>query len=66
MDETRLSGRSSMLDVKWVARTFGVSEQWVYRMAAVGQIPHYRLGKLIRFHQRELSAWFAKQRGEAP
>jgi excisionase family DNA binding protein len=45
-----LSGRRSLLDVKWVARTFSVSEQWVYRMVETNQIPHYRLGKLIRFH----------------
>ena len=31
-----------------------------------GQIPHYRLGKLIRFHRREVLAWFAAQRSETP
>ena len=64
MDELRLSGSRSMLDVRWVAKNFSVSEQWVYRMVETNQIPHYRLGALIRFHHRELSAWFAKQRGK--
>lgn len=60
-DELRLSGRRALLDVKWVVRVFGVSEAWVYRMVETNQIPHYRLGTLIRFHHRELSAWFEKQ-----
>jgi excisionase family DNA binding protein len=58
-----LSGRRSLLDVKWVARTFSVSEQWVYRMVETSQIPHYRLGKLIRFHHRDLNEWFRNMRG---
>jgi excisionase family DNA binding protein len=64
MKELDLSGRRSMLDVKWVARTFDVSETWVYRKVDLLEIPHYRLGSLIRFHHRELSEWFAKQRGQ--
>jgi excisionase family DNA binding protein len=63
MERTELSGRHSLLDVKWVSRTFGVSEPWVYRMVETNEIPHYRLGKLIRFHHREINEWFNKQRG---
>jgi excisionase family DNA binding protein len=63
MERTELSGRHSLLDVKWVARTFGVSEQWVYRAVETNEIPHYRLGKLIRFHHRELNAYFKELRG---
>lgn len=66
MGVIEISGLHSMLDVKWVAQTFGVSEQWVYRAVETGQIPHYRLGKLIRFHRREVLAWFAAQRSKTP
>ncbi len=62
-DALILSGRRSLLDVRWVARTFAVSEQWVYRMVETNQIPHFRLGKLIRFHHRDISEWFGKMRG---
>lgn len=62
VDRIELSGRHSLLDVKWVARTFSVSEQWVYRAVETNEIPHYRVGKLIRFHHREINEWFQTMR----
>jgi excisionase family DNA binding protein len=62
IDLLTLSGPQPLWNVKRVATTFEVSEQWVYRMVETNQIPHVRLGGNIRFHYRELVEWLNDQR----
>ena len=44
-----------------VAAYLRCSSSTVRRMARRGQIPHYRLGKLVRFRLSEIERWLALQ-----
>lgn len=53
-----------MLDVMQAAEILGVSREWVYKLAGRGELPHYRLGRSIRFRRSELEAFLeAARRG---
>ena len=45
------------VDVKTAARFLGVSPSLVYAYVERKQIPHYRLGRAVRFRISELEAW---------
>jgi len=45
------------VDVRAAARFLGVSPSLVYAYVERKQIPHYRLGRAIRFLLSELEAW---------
>ena len=62
VDRLTLSGPQPLWTVRRVARFFGVSESWLYRLVEANLIPHVRLGGNIRFHYVELVEWFNAQR----
>ncbi len=45
------------VDVKGAAQFLGVSPSLVYAYVERKQIPHYRIGRCIRFSLLELDAW---------
>jgi len=53
------------LTVHDVASLLSVRPSTVYQWASLGQIPHYRLGRIVRFKRKDLEAWvegFRKER----
>jgi PTS system nitrogen regulatory IIA component len=42
------------------------SKTRVYRLAASGELPHYKLGSRSLFSQREIDAWLGHSRSEPP
>jgi excisionase family DNA binding protein len=40
-----------------VAKRMNVSKSWIYRKAKAGIIPHVRIGRTIRFIEKDLEAW---------
>lgn len=59
--------RERLLTAPEVAAYLRCSASTVRRLAGRGVIPHYRLGKMVRFRRRELDAWLAGNRvGELP
>ena len=50
-----------------VARYLSCSISTVRRMVARGEVPHFRLGKLIRFRRAEIDLWLTQHHeGELP
>lgn len=48
-----------------VASLLSVRPSTVYQWASSGKIPHYRLGRIVRFRRKDLEAWvegFKKER----
>ena len=45
-----------------VATYLNCSASTVRRLAAAGDLPHYRLGRLVRFRRNEIEAWLGRQR----
>ena len=50
----------SLMTARQVASYLNCSATTVRRMATRGQIPHYRLGKLVRFRRGDVEAWLAR------
>ncbi len=52
----------SLVDVKTAAQSLGISASLLYAYVERKQIPHYRLGRAIRFRRSELEAWLGRFR----
>lgn len=49
-----------MLTVAEAAARLRISAKKIYRLAALGRIPHLRLGRSLRFRSRELDRWLSQ------
>ena len=52
----------SMLTARQVAELLGVHENWVYDLAARGELPSYKIGGSRRFVREEVFGWIAEHR----
>jgi excisionase family DNA binding protein len=48
-----------VLDVRSAAALLGVGRNTLYEAAARGQVPHRRVGRLLRFSRQALLSWLA-------
>ena len=53
------------VSVDQLARLLGVPTSWVYERTARGDIPHYRIGRYVRFRVSEVERWLAESPGPA-
>lgn len=59
--------REGLMTVSEVSRYLGCSVSTVRRLVGRSQIPHFRLGKLVRFRRTELDAWLVQHHeGQVP
>ncbi len=57
---------AELLTVAGVARLLKVPISWVYertRRRGADRLPHFKLGKYLRFSEREIIAWLERIRG---
>lgn len=47
-----------------IAKSLAVSKQMIYLLAERGEIPHYRIGKSVRFDRREVLTSLSRFRSE--
>jgi excisionase family DNA binding protein len=54
---------TDILTIEEVAEMLRVKKMWIYQRTRPkgvrGGIPHYRIGKLLRFDKAEILAWFS-------
>jgi excisionase family DNA binding protein len=50
-----------LLTVREAAEVLAVSPKTLYRMAQLGQAPHVRLGRNVRFRREDLEAWLERR-----
>ncbi len=55
-DDTSRAERRSLVDAREVARLFGIAPTWLLQRARERRIPHYRVGKYVRFDPDEVRA----------
>jgi len=60
-----LKSRTGALKVAEVARLFGVTPQHIYKMAASGSIPSFRISGSVRFDPDEVAAWLKEKQAPA-
>jgi excisionase family DNA binding protein len=51
-----------LVDVNRVAEVTGTPVSWWYSAAESNRVPHYRVGKYVRFKLSEVEQWLAAQR----
>jgi excisionase family DNA binding protein len=63
-----LEARSGGMKVSDLAAILGVDDKHIYRMAARGQLPSFRVGGAVRFDPQEVAKWLRTKYGinEAP
>ncbi len=60
-----LKSRIGALKVAEVAKLFGVTPQHIYKMAASGSIPSFRILGSVRFDPDEVAAWLKEKQAAA-
>ncbi|MEW6750597.1 MAG: helix-turn-helix domain-containing protein [Candidatus Latescibacterota bacterium] len=59
--------RDRLLTTGELATYLSCSRSTVRRLTARGELPHYRLGRMVRFRRGEVDLWLARCRaGPAP
>jgi excisionase family DNA binding protein len=58
--------RTLWLTVKELAGYLHIKGKTIYYLVQKGQIPHYRINKIILFKQQEIDAWMEGNRAETP
>jgi excisionase family DNA binding protein len=53
---------SLLLDVKESSNYLNIKEKTIYAIIKLNEIPHYRIGRLIRIDKTELDAWLATKK----
>jgi len=61
-----LESQTRVLRAREVASLFEVTPQHIYKMAASGRIPSFRVAGAIRFDPRELANWLRKSGPVSP
>jgi excisionase family DNA binding protein len=59
-------GLDDLGTVPELAKRLKFPESGIYERVANGEIPHIRIGRLIRFDWQEIAAWIAQQRQGPP
>jgi excisionase family DNA binding protein len=60
-----LKSRTGALKVGEIAELFGFTPQHIYRMAANGSIPSFRISGSVRFDPDEVASWLKEKRAPA-
>jgi len=58
-----LRNRKEALKVREIASLFGVTPQHIYKMAASGNIPSFRVCGSVRFDPEDLASWLEQKQG---
>ena len=58
-----LEARSGGIKVSDLAAILGVDDKHIYRMAARGQLPSFRVGGAVRFDPQEVAKWLRAKYG---
>jgi excisionase family DNA binding protein len=57
----RLEASRSALRARDLAEMFGVTQQHIYKMAALGVIPSFRVGASVRFDPGTIAEWLKRR-----
>jgi excisionase family DNA binding protein len=50
------------INVKEAAIFLSIKEKTIYHLVNQGLVPHYRIGKMVRFNQNELENWMKSKK----
>ncbi len=53
------------ITVREAAVFLSIKEKTIYHLVNQGSMPHYRIGKMVRFNKNELENWMRSKRAES-
>jgi excisionase family DNA binding protein len=56
--------KPELITIKEVADFLQIAEKTIYRLAAEGKIPAFKVGGSWRFKRKEIEDWLEKQRND--
>ncbi len=56
--------KPELITIKEVADFLQIAEKTIYRLAAEGRIPAFKVGGSWRFNRKEIEEWLEKQRND--
>ena len=56
--------RGALLDIPAVAELLGVKERFVRRLVEENRVTYHKVGKFVRFYQRDITDWVDEGRVE--
>ena len=59
----KLEAHSGAMKVTELCELLGVDDKHIYRMAARGSLPSYRVGAAVRFDPQEVAKWLRSKYG---
>lgn len=59
----QLEARSGAMKVAELCELLGVDDKHIYRMAARGKLPSFRVGDAVRFDPQEVAKWLRARYG---
>jgi excisionase family DNA binding protein len=62
----QLEARSGAIKVAELCEILGVDDKHIYRMAARGSLPSFRVGGAVRFDPQEVANWLRTKYGVDP
>ena len=51
----------NLLSVRELSEKFNLPVSWIYSRTRINEIPHYKIGKYVRFNESEVWEWLKKQ-----
>ena len=56
------NGQKRLMTIEELMDFLNVKKNWVYQHTFTGELPHYKLGALLRFDIEEITEWLKSQR----
>ena len=63
-DDVELGSKHKLITVPKLSEYLHIKEKNIYAKVEAGEIPHYRIGRLIRFRLDEIEAWLETCRNQ--
>ena len=54
----------NLIGIKTMAEKLDVPESWIYSRTRTGEIPHYKVGKYVKFNESEVMEWLKVKQTE--
>ncbi len=51
----------NLIGIKAMAKKLDVPQSWIYSRTRTGEIPHYKVGKYVKFVESEVMDWLKNQ-----
>ena len=51
----------NLISINEMAKKLSVPISWIYQRTRTGEIPHYKIGKYVRFDEEMVWEWIKKQ-----